>query len=39
MTRCRFFYAETYFCSARPNIPVAMQSKSVVLKNMFDPEQ
>ncbi|KAI0094851.1 hypothetical protein BDY19DRAFT_46907 [Irpex rosettiformis] len=24
---------------ARPNIPVAMQSKSVVLKNMFDPEQ
>lgn len=26
-------------CSARPNIPQAMQSRSVLLKDMFDPEE
>lgn len=26
-------------CSAKPNIPQAMQSRSVLLKNMFDPEE
>jgi RNA-binding protein 39 len=29
----------TIICSNKPNIPQAMQSRSVLLKNMFDPEE
>lgn len=36
-----FFYSFTLLClySSKPNIPQAMQSRSVLLKNMFDPEE
>ena len=29
----------TLFNSTKPNIPQAMQSRSVLLRNMFDPEE
>ena len=29
----------TLICSNKPNIPQAMQSRSILLKNMFNPEE